>query len=147
MAMLTSIKQERFPLEDQKLQGIWLLSQAESTEGRSQKALGQTQEPSSTPGTPPRLVDTGWKGKQHPPGTALVPPKALCPRPIRSLGSLCEGVPAHLSSKASPSSQGRRNSDEGTVESLPEEIKLRLHNLYTSKHHYAMLNLELSLQV
>lgn len=81
MANAYKHKTGKVPIRGPETPGnFWLLSQAESTEGRSQKALGQTQEHSSTPGTPPPLVDTGWKGKQHPPGTALVPAKVLCPQ-------------------------------------------------------------------
>ena len=132
MANAYKHKTGKVPIRGPETPGnFWLLSQAESTEGRSRKALGQTQEHSSTPGTPrPLWIQDGRASSIHL-GQHQYLPRFSAPRPIPSLGSLWEGVPAHLSSKASPSSQGRRNSDEGTVESLPEEIELWLHNLYT----------------
>lgn len=134
MANVYKYKTGKVPIRGPEPPGnCWLLSQGESTEGRSQKALGQTKEHGSTTGTSPPLMDTGWKGKQHLPGTVIVSAKDLCPQTNTFTAVPMEGVPAHLSPpKHHPPAREEETQMEGRVESLAEEIKLWLHNLYTS---------------
>lgn len=144
MANTYKHKTGKVPIRGPETPGnFWLLSQGESTEGRSQKALGQTKEHSSTPGTPPPLMDTGWKESNTHLGQCWYRPRFSAPGPIPFLLSLWEGAPAHLSSKASPSRQGRRNSDEGRVESLAEKSNAGFTTCTLVYNHYPMFNLEL----
>ena len=131
--MFTSIKQERFPSENQNLQGTadsWVKGKAQKGGLRRHWVKPRNM---AVPHTSPPLMDTGWKGKQHLPGTVIVSAKALCPQTNTFTAVPMEGVPAHLSPpKHHPPAREEETQMEGRVESLAEEIKLWLHNLYTS---------------
>ena len=146
MANVYKHKTGKVPIREPEPPGnCWLLSQGESTEGTADSWVKRKAQKGglrrhwvkprnmAVPHTSPPLMDTGWKGKQHLPGTVIVSAKSLCPQTNTFTAVPMEGVPAHLSPpKHHPPAREEETQMEGRVESLAEEIKLWLHNLYTS---------------